>query len=84
MQQLASKKLALSIIEQGISGAMPNVTLEKIVKQNSLHVGKKKIPLGKYRRIYVVAIGKSADSMTNTIDSLTRIHGGLVVIPDSD
>ncbi|MDE1826981.1 MAG: DUF4147 domain-containing protein [Thaumarchaeota archaeon] len=78
-----NKKLALSIIEQGISGAMPNVTLEKIVKQNSLHVGKKKIPLGKYRRIYVVAIGKSADAMTSTVDSLTRIHGGLVVMPDT-
>lgn len=78
-----NKKLALSIIEQGISGAMPNVTLGKIVKQNSLHVGKKKIPLGKYRRIYVVAIGKSADAMTSTVDSLTRIHGGLVVMPDT-
>ncbi|NHI02571.1 hypothetical protein DYY67_0610 [Candidatus Nitrosotalea sp. TS] len=78
-----NKKLALSIIEQGISGAMPNVTLKKIVKQNSLHVGKKKIPLGKYSRIYVVAIGKSADSMASTVDSLTRIHGGLVVMPDT-
>ena len=79
----SNKKLALSILEQGISGALPNATLEKIVKQNSLHVERKKIPLGKHKRIYVVAIGKSADLMTSTVESLTRIHGGLVVMPDN-
>ncbi|MGB9003728.1 MAG: DUF4147 domain-containing protein [Nitrosotalea sp.] len=83
-KQLATtgnKKLALSIIERGISGALPNSHLEKIVKQNSLQVGRKKMPLEGYRRIYLVAIGKSADLMASTVDSLTRIHGGMVVIP---
>jgi glycerate 2-kinase len=84
-KQLATtgnKKLALSIVERGISGALPNASLEKIVKQNFLQVGRKKIPLERYRHIYIVAIGKSADLMASTVDSLTRIHGGLVVMPD--
>jgi glycerate 2-kinase len=85
-KQLATtgnKKLALSIIERGISGALPNASLEKIVKQNFLQVGrKKKIPLEGYQHIYIVGIGKSADLMANKVDSLTRIHGGLVVMPD--
>lgn len=78
-----NKKLALSVIEHGISGALPNNALEKIVKQNFLQVGRKKISLKRYRRIYVVAIGKSADLMASTVDSLTGIHGGIVVIPDN-
>ncbi|MFZ1076724.1 MAG: DUF4147 domain-containing protein [Nitrosotalea sp.] len=84
-KQLATtgnKKLALSIVEQGISNALPNAALGKIVKQNFLQMGRKKISLERYRRIYIVAIGKSADLMTSTVDSLTRIHGGMVVIPD--
>lgn len=84
-KQLATtdnKKSALSIIERGISGALPNTALKKIVKQNFLQVGRKKISLTGYRRIYLVAIGKSADLMASTVDSLTRIYGGLVVIPD--
>lgn len=85
-RQLATtgnKKLALSIIEHGISGALPNDALGKIVKQNFLQVGRKKISLKRYRRICLVAIGKSADLMADTVDSLTRIYGGIVVIPDN-
>ena len=77
-----NKKLALSIIEHGISGALPNNALQKIVKQNFLQVGRKKISLKRYRRICIVAIGKSADLMATTVDSLTRIDGGIVVMPD--
>ncbi len=83
-KQLATtgnKKLALSIIERGISGALPNAPLKKIVKQNFLQIGRKKISLERYRKIYIIAIGKSADLMTSTVDSLTRIHRGMVVIP---
>ncbi|MGC1709466.1 MAG: glycerate-2-kinase family protein, partial [Nitrosotalea sp.] len=85
-KQLATtgnKKLALLIVERGISAALPNDALKKIVKQNFLQVGRKRISLEGYQHIYIVAIGKSADLMTTTVDSLTRIHGGMVVIPDT-
>ena len=78
----SNKKLALSIIERGISDSLTNVSLEKVVKRDFLQVGRKKISFEKYRHIYIVAIGKSADFMANTVDSLTRVHGGVVVIPD--
>ncbi|MGH2613107.1 MAG: DUF4147 domain-containing protein [Rhabdochlamydiaceae bacterium] len=79
----ANKKLALSIVERGISGALPNFSLEKIVHQNFLQVGRKKISLEGYGHIYTIAIGKSADLMTSVVDSLTRVHGGMIVMPDT-
>ncbi len=77
-----NKKLALSIIERGVSDSILNTTLEKNVKRDFLKIGRKKIFFERYGRIYLIAIGKSADLMTRTVDSLTRVHGGIVVIPD--
>ncbi|MGH2612808.1 MAG: DUF4147 domain-containing protein, partial [Rhabdochlamydiaceae bacterium] len=80
----ANKKLALSIVERGISGALPNSSLEKIVHKNFLQVERKKISLEGYGHIYTIAIGKSADLMTSVVDSLTRVHGGIIVMPDTE
>lgn len=76
------KKLVLSILECGFKAAMPNAALKKIVKRNHLQVEKRNISLGKYHGIYVVAIGKAADLMTRVLNSLTKIDGGIVVIPE--
>ncbi|MGI0047112.1 MAG: glycerate kinase type-2 family protein [Nitrosotalea sp.] len=85
-KQLATgteKKLTLDIIEKGLSGALPYNALEKVVKQDFLQVGQKKMSVKKYHRVYVVAVGKAADSMTKAVNLLTRVHGGIVVIPDN-
>jgi len=76
------KNLALMILEQGLRAAMPDTPLKKIIKKNYLVVGKQKIPLKNYDRIYVVAIGKAADLMTSITNSITKIDGGIVVIPN--
>ena len=75
------KKLALSILETGLNAAMPDMALKKIVKHNHLVIEKQKISLKKYDKIYVVAIGKAADLMCTAVTMLTRIDGGIVVIP---
>ncbi|MDE1762756.1 MAG: DUF4147 domain-containing protein [Thaumarchaeota archaeon] len=85
-KQLASdsdKKLALKIIERGLAAAMPKDSLDRIVRFSHLQIGRKRLSLGEYGRIHVVAIGKSADLMTKVVDSRTRLHGGIVVIPRS-
>ena len=76
------KNSALMILEQGLRAAMPDTPLKKIIKKNYLVVGKQKIPLKNYDRIYVVAIGKAADLMTSITNSITKIDGGIVVIPN--
>jgi hydroxypyruvate reductase len=75
------KKDALCILEAGLDAALPSHTLRKIVKKDRLVIGKKSVLLSKYARIFVVGFGKAADSMTKTVYSLTRINGGIVIIP---
>src|SRR5437899_2553790 len=75
------KKDALSIIEAGLQASMPGKTLQKIIHKDHILIGKKKIGIKKYRRVFVVAIGKAADSMAKVVNSLTLLDGGIVVIP---
>ncbi len=77
-----SKKIKiLSIMETGFEAALPGSSLEKIIKRNYLLVNKKKIHLKKYDKIFAVGIGKAAHSMVHKIDSLTKVDGGLVIVP---
>lgn len=75
------KKHVLSIIEHGLVASMPRKGLQKIVHRNYLQVEGKKIDLRKYGRIFVIAMGKAALSMTNALNSLTHVDGGLVIVP---
>lgn len=77
------KKLALSILETGFKAAMPDLALKKIVKRNYLQVNGNRIFLKNYSGIYVVAIGKASDLMTKTVNLLTKIDGGIVIIPQN-
>src|SRR5229473_1438777 len=72
------KKDALSIIEMGLQASMPGKTLQKIIHKDHILVGQKKISIKKYRRVFVVAIGKAADSMTKEVNSVTLLDGGIV------
>ena len=75
------KRIALEILDAGLLAAMPNVALEKIVRKNRLVIGKNTIHLAKYERIFVIGLGKAADRMTNAVNSLTNVDGGIIVIP---
>lgn len=85
-RQLATspdKRLALSILENGLAGALPHAALKKIVKRGSLILGQKKMSLERYGHVYVVSIGKAADSMAKEVSLLTCIGGGIVVLPEN-
>ena len=75
------KKDALEILETGFDAALPGDRLQKIMKKDKIVIGKKTILLSKYDRIFVIGIGKAADSMAKTVYSLARINGGILVIP---
>ncbi|MDR3782170.1 MAG: DUF4147 domain-containing protein, partial [Candidatus Nitrosotalea sp.] len=76
-----AKKYSLSIIEAGLQSALPSVQLETIVFHDHLTVLGKKYDLKKYDNVFVVAMGKAAYSMTESVNSLTRITHGLIVVP---
>ena len=75
------KKHALDILEVGLEAANPEKFLRKFVKQNKIIIGKKSLKLSNYQNIFLVSFGKAADSMANTINSLIKIKGGIIVLP---
>lgn len=75
------KTIILQILEAGLAAAMPYVELKKIVRKNRLVIGKNTVYLSKYERIFVIGLGKAADSMASAINSLTDLDGGIIVIP---
>jgi len=77
----SAKKDALSIIEAGLAAANPKTHLEKIIKKNILILPGRKISLGKYRHVFVIATGKASHTMTHAVDSLTHVDGGIIVVP---
>ncbi|MBI3254883.1 MAG: DUF4147 domain-containing protein, partial [Nitrosarchaeum sp.] len=75
------KKIATDIIEFGITQALPQKILPKFIKKNRIAVNKKTINLAKYDKVYLVAFGKAADSMAKAVDDITKVDGGIVVMP---
>ena len=76
------KKHALDILEVGLEAANPEKFLRKFVKQNKIIIEKKSLKLSNYQNIFLVSFGKAADSMANTINSLIKIKGGIIVLPN--
>lgn len=75
------KQNTLSIIEAGLEAALPDKHLEKIIHRDNISISGKKFDLGKYDQVFVVAIGKAAHSMAESVNSLTSITSGLVIVP---
>ena len=81
---LANTKMerkALQILESGLMAAQPKNFLKKSVHQNHISLGKNRIVLSKYRKIFVVAYGKAASTMTEYVVKKINISKGIVVIP---
>lgn len=77
----SAKKDALSIIEAGLAAANPKTHLEKIIEKNTLILPGRKVSLGKYRHVFVIATGKAGYTMAHAVDSLTRVDGGIIIVP---
>ena len=75
------KKIATDIIEFGITQALPQKILPKFIKKNQIIINKKTINLAKYDKVYLAAFGKAADSMAKAVDDITKVDGGIVVVP---
>jgi hydroxypyruvate reductase len=75
------KKIATSIIEFGLSQAQPQKILPKFFKKNRIILNKKTLNLAKYDNVFLVAFGKAADSMAKTVSDITKVDGGIVVMP---
>jgi len=75
------KKKALKILDAGLIAAQPKNFLKEFVKKNYIQLGKNRIFLSNYRKIFVVAYGKAADSMAEYVSKRIDVSQGLIVIP---
>ena len=75
------KKKALKILEAGLAAAQPKNFLKAFVNKNYIMLGKNRISLSNYRKIFVVAYGKAADSMAEYVSEKINVSKGIVVIP---
>lgn len=78
----SAKKDALSIIEAGLVSANPKIHLEKIIENDILILPGRKVSLGKYQHVFVIAMGKAGHTMACAVDSLTHVDGGIIVVPN--
>ena len=57
------KKKALKILDAGLTAAQPKNFLKEFIKKNYIQMGENRIILSDYKKIFVVAYGKAADSL---------------------
>lgn len=76
-----STTTALQILMAGLESAMPQKQIKKIIDSEQIKFNKKIIQLKNYDSIYLVALGKAADSMAKTVNSIIKIKKGFIVIP---
>ena len=75
------KKKALKILDVGLTAAQPKNFLKEFVKKNYIQLGKNRIFLRNYGKIFVVAYGKAADSMAEYVSKMIDVSQGIIVIP---
>jgi len=75
------KKKALQILEAGLTAAEPKNFLKEFVTKNHILLGKNRIFLSNYGKIFVVAYGKAADSMAEYVSKKINVSQGIVVVP---
>ena len=75
------KKKALQILEVGLAIAQPKNFLKTFVNKNHIMLGKNRVILSNYGKIFVVAYGKAADSMAEYVSEKINVSQGIVVVP---
>jgi len=76
-----AKKKALKILDAGLIAAQPKNFLNKFVNKNQIQLGRDRIVLSDYKKIFVVAYGKAGDSMAKYVSQRINVSGGIIVIP---
>lgn len=75
------KKTALDILEAGLDAAKPIKSMAQFVKLNKIIIGKKSYNLPNTKNVYLIAFGKAAYSMSEALNSIMKVKGGIIVIP---
>ena len=72
---------AIKILDEGLLHANPQIGLAKYFFKNKIKLRKSTINLNKFNNVYLIAIGKAADSMAKFVSSKVDFRSGIIVIP---
>ena len=72
---------AIKILDEGLTYADPQIGLSRYFSKNKIKTTKSTINLKEFENVYLVAIGKAADSMAKFVSSQIVLKSGIVVLP---
>ena len=76
-------RLVLSILNEGLLTSNPSHTLTKHIFKNKIKFSNFKMDLRKYDKLFLIAIGKSAGTMTEFVSKKINFNNGLVIVPNN-
>ena len=71
----------LKILNEGIIASSPSQHLKKHISKNKIQFSTSKIDLKKFNNIFLIAVGKSAGTMTEYVSQKIKFNHGIVVVP---
>ena len=74
---------ALKILNEGLIHANPQIGLQKYFFRNKIKTKNSIINLKNFENVYVIAIGKAADSMMKFVSSKIAITKGIIIMPSN-
>ena len=71
----------LKILNEGMIASSPSQHLKKYISKNKIQFSTSKIDLKKFNNIFLIAVGKSAGTMTEYVSQKIKFNHGIVVVP---
>jgi len=76
-----NSRKALSILNKGLVSSSSSLPLSKHILKNKIKLQNSTIDLKKFDNVFLVALGKSAGTMTEFVSKKINFNKGLVIIP---
>ena len=73
----------IKILDEGLLYANPQIGLKQYFLKNKIKLKNSLIDLKKFDNVYLIAIGKAADSMAQFVSSKINFVDGIIVIPSN-
>ena len=78
-----NSRLVLSILNEGLLKSNSSYPLTKHILKNKIKLSSSQIDLMKFDRVFLVAIGKSAGTMSEFVSKKINFNKGLVIVPNN-
>ena len=71
----------LKILNEGMISSNSSQHLKKYILKNKIHLPSSKIDLKKFNNVFLIAVGKSAGSMSEYVSKKIKFKNGIIVVP---